>query len=189
MGTMRKKLVKVLAIGAVGATVAIAGASSASAAGTTGAYGGGNVSCISAGSTFAGGSNLQAGAPAVRAVNRTSGVDRQTVTMQPVVFRWNGSAWVEAVFGEVLKGTATESANPTIWYHNTTNASWGAGTEAFRLPPASYYKVAYKLSWYYSSPVSGNPATLEGSQYVWANGYRLSSPIGAPVPAVSYCTT
>jgi len=189
MNSLRKHLTKLTTVGVVGVGLLMTGATSAGAAGTTGPFTSGNVQCISKGGSFAGGSNLQAVAAKVRAFNYTSGVDRQTVTMQPVVWRWNGSAWVEAVFGEVLKGTATDSASPTTWFHNTTNASWGAGTQAFRLPPANFYSVAYKLNWFYSSPVSGNPPTLSGSQYVWATGYSLASPFGGPVQAPAYCTT
>ena len=188
--TARKRLARLAALGALGATLAVGTAvGKADAAGTTGAYNGGNVSCISAGSSFGNGINLKAGPPAVRAFNYTQYADSQTVTMQPVVWRWDGSKWVEAVFGQVLKATATESAQPATWYHTSTNANWGNGTQTFALPPANHYRIAYKINWYYSSPVSGNPATLSGSQYVWANGYSLSSPMGGPLGAVTECTT
>ncbi len=167
-----------------------AGASTAGAAtGTTGAHTSGRVACISPGSTFNGTSNLQAGAPAFRAYNYTTGVDRQTVTFQPVVFRWNGSTWAFYQYGKTLKGTATDTATPSVWYDSATNANWGAGTQAFNLPKGSYYAVAYQMNWYYSSPVSGNPATLSGSDYQWASGYSLQSPMGAPLPTITYCTT
>ena len=190
MNTMRTVLVKLALVSTIGATLLLVGAASAGAAtGTTGVHQSGSVQCIAAGSTFAGGSNLQAAAPSMYAFNYTSGVDRQTVTFQPIVFRWNGSAWVLAVTGVTLMATATDSASPTTWYNTANSASWGTGTEAFALPPANYYKVAYKMSWYYSSPVSGNPATLSGSDYLWASSYSLASPLGAPLPAISYCTT
>jgi hypothetical protein len=188
--TVRKRLGRLAALGAIGAALAVGtAAGEIDAAGTTGAYGGGTVLCISPGSSFGNGINLKAGPPAVRAYNYTSGVDRQTVTIQPVVWRWNGAKWVEAVFGQVLKATATESAQPPTWYHVTTNASWGSGTQSFRLPPGNHYRVAYKINWYYASPVSGNPATLSGSQYVWARSYQLQSPLGAPLPTITYCST
>jgi len=188
MTGFRSGIVKLAMLGVIGATALLVGAANAGAAsGTTGAHQSGAVQCISQGSTFSGGSNLKAGAPSMKAYNYTAGVDRQTVTFQPIVFRWNGSDWVAAVTGVTLMGTATDSASPTTWYSTANSASWGAGTEVFTLSPG-YYKVAYKMSWYYSSPVSGNPATLSGSDYLWASGYSLQSPVAGPLPAISYCT-
>ena len=189
MGTKRTTLARLGATAAVSAILALGTAGSVDAAGETGPHAGGRVECISPGGTFGSGINLKAGPPTVRAFNYTTGVDRQTVTMQPVLWRWNGSAWVEAVFGEVLKGTATETASPTTWFHTRTNASWGSGEQRFALPPGNHYAVAYKLTWYYASPVSGNPATLSGSQYVWASGYSLFSPVAGPLPTTTYCST
>lgn len=190
MTNLRSGLVKLALVSVIGAAALLISVASAGAAtGTTGPHQTGGVQCIARGSTFAGGSNLQAGAPSMKAYNYTAGVDRQTVTFQPIVFRWTGSDWVVAVTGATLMGTATDSASPTTWFNTANSASWGAGTEAFTLPPANYYKVAYKMSWYYSSPVSGNPATLSGSDYLWASSYSLASPLGSPLPAISYCTT
>ena len=190
MTMTRKNIIKLVSIFAIAATAALGFSGTAGAAtGTVGPRASGSVACIGAGSKFAGGSNLQAKAPIMKAFNYTNGVDRQTVTFQPVIFRWNGAAWVEAVYGQTLKGTATDSASPTTWFSTANNASWGNGTEVFNLPSANFYAVAYKMTWYYQSPVSGNPATVSGSDYLWASGYSLQSPMGAPLPAISYCTT
>jgi hypothetical protein len=190
MRITRNKIIKLAAVAAVAATAVFGfGGTAGAASGTVGPHTSGKVACIGPGSYFSGGSNLQAAAPVMKAYNYTTGVDRQTVTFRPVIIRWNGTAWVVATYGETLKGTATDSASPTTWYHTSTNASWGGGTEAFKLPPSNHYAVAYEMNWYYSSPVSGNPATLSGSDYQWASGYSLQSPMGAPLPNISYCST
>ena len=189
MNTIRTGLVKLAMVSAIGATVVLTGAASAGAAtGTTGFHQSGAVQCIAPGSTFGGGVNLKAGAPIMKAFNYTAGVDRQAVYFQRVVYRWDGSAWVVAFTGPMFGANATDSTSPTSWYNYTTK-TWSNGTESLALPPANYYTVAYKMSWYYSSPVSGNPATLSGSDYLWASSYSLASPLGAPLPAISYCST
>ena len=93
MTNLRSGLVKLGLVAVIGATALLTAAASAGAAtGATGAHQAGAVQCITPGSRFVGGSNLKAGAPTMKAYNYTTGVDRQTVTFQPQVYRWNGSA-------------------------------------------------------------------------------------------------
>lgn len=124
---------------------------------------------------------LHAGAD-VLAVNRTAGTDVQTVAFQPVLFTWNGSAWVQYSAGMTLYGTATDGHTPSTWYDLATRQNMGNGTTNLTLVGMGYWKVAFKM-WWYSSP-----SMISGSDYQWAAGYYTMSPIGAVTP-VSYCTT
>jgi hypothetical protein len=185
MSILRKTIGGLLLASTVAAGAIGFGGVAGAYTGTVGARGGGNVLCVSPGSTFAGGSNVSAGVPALRAVNRLPSPETQTVSYQPVAFRWNGSAWVEYAYGTQVWGVASETANPASWYRVGTNTYWGSTNvgQNFTLAKGQFYKVAYKEFWY---DAAGN---VNGTDYQWAASYKLSSPVATTLPTISYCST
>jgi hypothetical protein len=114
----------------------------------------------------------------LHAVNRTTARDMQTVAFQPVVFTWNGSAWVEYSSVAAKFGTATDASSPTTWYDGYGRTV--DSTTTTTLPGRGYWRVAYKMWWY-----TGGTAT--GYDYVWGSHYVMS-PVGG-VTSVPYCST
>ena len=113
-------------------------------------------------------------APSVKAVNRTSAVDQQWIVVQPVLYKWNGSAWAKYSTHTAIMGLATDSKAPTVWYDYVTRARTSPSTMAL-MTQTGYYKLAYNYWWY-----TGNTAT--GTDSLWATH---TTPIGA---VASYCT-
>jgi len=168
MFSIRRKVASA-AIGGL-AIVLTAGAASA-ATGVTGPHATRSIKCN--------GVEATAPAPIMKAVNRTTAVDRQIVAFQPVVFRWNSTSaqWVEySTYGPAHYGTATDSASPTTWYDLGTGAYSGDGHFTMMLTDRGYFRVAYRMWW-----ATGSSWT--GSDYVWASGYYTQSAIGAVTPA------
>jgi hypothetical protein len=165
-----------LAIGAI-AVVGGTALPSSAATGVTGSH-----STPSIGCNRTAASTLYVPAPTVKAVNSTVSTDYQRVMFQPVVFKWNGTAWAEYGSGSQVDGRASDVSSPTTWYNPITGMSRGSGLSVLSVPAGGYYAVAYKMWWFNSSGVQS------GYDYLWASGYYTMSPIGAVNPA-SYCTT
>ena len=169
MFSIRRVLAAVAVSGA--AVVMVAGGANAST-GVTGAHSTKSVLCN--------GREAHVYAPTMKAVNRTSGVDRQIVAFQPVLYEWNGTTWASySTYGPAKYGTATDTASPTVWRDLGTNANPGGGDFTMLLTDNGYYRVAYKMWW-----ATGSSWT--GSDYLWASGYYSLSQVGAVNP-LNWC--
>jgi hypothetical protein len=157
-------------------TVAMTAAIAALALGVSagGADAAGSIGANSPATARCGVTEVISSAPAVRAVNRTAAVDQQWVVVQPVLYRWNGSAWAKHSTHTAIMGLATDTTSPTVWYDFVTRARTSPSNMAMMTQSGSY-KLAYNSWWY-----TGNVVT--GSSSRWATH---TTPIGA---VVSYCS-
>ena len=152
------------------ALAAVVGLSAGPATAATGTVGGHQAKLVDCNTT------INVPAPKILAVNATTKVDTQKVVFQPVLFRWDGSAWVFVKNGQVLEGTATDSTSPTTWFDYGLGYVVGQGTQSFTATRGQY-KVAFRYWW-----LAANGST-SGSDYQWAPTYQTQ--IGA---IASYCT-
>jgi hypothetical protein len=162
--TIRRTVATTAALAALAIGLGAGGADAAS----------GSVGPHSAARATCGTVEIRSTAPTVKAVNRTAAVDQQWVVVQPVLYRWNGSAWAQSSTYTAIMGLATDAKAPTVWYDFVTRAQTSPSSMAMMTQSGSY-KLAYNYWWY-----TGN--TITGSDSLWATH---TSPIGA---VTSYCS-
>lgn len=161
--TIRRTVAVTAAIAALALGVSTG---NAEAAGSTGAHSSAVARC--------GVTEVTSSAPTVRAFNRTTAVDQQWVVVQPVLYRWNGSAWAKYSTHTAIMGLATDTTSPTVWYDFVTRARTSPANMSMMTQSGSY-RLAYNYWWY-----TGNVVT--GSSSRWATH---TSPIGA---VTSFCS-
>jgi hypothetical protein len=166
-----KSLKIILVLATVFSTLALAAPAHA-ATGTIGSYRAGKIGC----GTFPG-RHIEIGNPQMYAVNTTANVDRQWVAYKPVVFRWNGTSWVQYSTDGWMQGNARDNASPTSWFDAGTQEHYAPIAKAINVP-AGYYKVAMRYHWYATSRVGS------GSDYRWVPRYTAEN----GTVSTSYCT-
>lgn len=162
--TIRRSLGAAAVVGAL--ALAVGGSDAHAATGTVGAHSVARANCSTV--------EIRSSAPAIKAVNRTTAVDQQWVVVQPVLYKWSGTAWVKQSTYTAIIGLATDASSPTVWYDFVTRARTTPASMAM-MTTNGHYKMAYAYYWY-----TGN--TVTGSDLLWATH---TSAIGAVQP---YCT-
>ena len=115
---------------------------------------------------YCSGPELRVNPPFIAAVDTTPQEDMQPVTWRPVLYKWNGSAWiVDSVYSWEPAYTALDGDGGRF--------SYNANPRTVLMTSNGYFRVAVQIYWYPTANTpSGSTYGWGGSHYTIVNGTR-----------------